>query len=64
MIENCWAISKAHMRKYPHWDDATLEELIREEWARVSQEFINSKVDEIPSRLRDITNVHGDMTGY
>lgn len=63
-IEDCWAIPKAHVRKYPHWDDATLEELIREGWARVSQEFINSKVDEMPNRLRDVINGHGDMTGY
>lgn len=28
LIENCWAIPIAYVRKYPYWDDATLEELI------------------------------------
>lgn len=27
-IENCWQIPKAYTRKYPHWDDETLKELI------------------------------------
>lgn len=27
-IENSWAIPKAYVGKYPHWDDAMLEELI------------------------------------
>lgn len=53
VIENCWAIPKMYTRKYPHWDDDTLKELIKG-WAQVSQEFINSKVQEIPKRLRDV----------
>ncbi len=52
------------MRKYPHWDDSTLEELVREGWARVSQEFINSKVDEMPDKLQAVLDSHGDMTRY
>ena len=52
------------MRNYPHWDDSTLEELIREGWARVRQEFIKSKLDETPDRLQAVLNCHGDMTGY
>ena len=43
-IENCWQPIKQHVRKYPHWDDATLKELIRASWDRVSQEFINENV--------------------
>ena len=52
VVENCWAIPKMYTRKYPHWDDATLENLIREGWAQVSQEFINKRVQEMPDRLR------------
>jgi transposase len=42
-IENCWQPAKQHLRKFPHWDDATTIELIREGWDRVSQEFINKR---------------------
>lgn len=63
-IENCWLIPKSHVHKYHHWDDSTLEELIHEGWAHVSQEFINSKVDEMPDRLQAVLDCHGDMTGY
>ena len=30
VIENCWQPIEQHVRKYPRWDDASLEELIRE----------------------------------
>lgn len=63
-IENCRSIPNSHVRKYPYWDDSTWEELIREGWARVSQEFINSKVDEMPERLEAVLDSHGDMTGH
>lgn len=64
VIENCWAIPKMYTRKYPHWDDNTLKELIKEGWAQVSQEFINSRVQEISKRLRDVIVDEGEMTGY
>ena len=35
-----------------------------EEWATVSQDFINSKVDEMPQRLQAVINEDGAMTGY
>lgn len=41
VVENCWAIPKMYTCKFSHWDDATLENLIQERWAQVSQEFIN-----------------------
>lgn len=44
VVENCWAIPKIYTCKFSHWDDATLENLIRERWAQVSQEFINKSV--------------------
>ncbi len=36
-IENCWQPLEAHMRKYPHWSDNTIKELILEGWTGVSQ---------------------------
>ena len=63
-IENCWLIPKSYERKYPHWDDSKWKELIRERSAHVSQEFINSKVDEMPDRLQAVLDCHGDFTGY
>ena len=64
LIENCWAFSKQHLRKFPHWDDATTKELIVEGWGRVSQAFINEKVDQMPDRLRAVIEGDGQMTGY
>lgn len=50
-IENCWQSIKQHIRKYPHWDDATLKELILEGWSHVTQDFINKQVSTMPDRL-------------
>ena len=63
-IENCWQTIKQHVRKYPHWDDATLKELIRAGWDRVSQEFINERVRSMPERLQSVINSHVAITGY
>ena len=35
-------------------DDNTLKGLIKEGWPQVSQEFFNSRAQEIPKRLRDV----------
>lgn len=64
VIENCWQPVKQHVRKYPHWDDDTLEALIREGWSGVSQEFINERVRSMPERLKEVIKAHGAMTGY
>lgn len=63
-IETCWPIPKSHVRKHPRWDDSTLEELVRAGRAGVSQEFINSKADEMPEKLQSGLDSHRNMTGY
>jgi hypothetical protein len=63
-IENCWVQPKSNDRKIPHWDDSTTRELIVEGWARVSQEFINEKVNSMPTRYRAVLEGEGKMTGY
>ena len=63
-IENCWQLRKQHLRKYPHWDDATTKELIVEGWEAVTQEFINAKVREMPQRLKAVLDSDRQMTGY
>ena len=60
-IENCWLPIKQHLRKYPHWDDATLKELILEGW---TQEFINKRVRSMPDRLQAVLDGEGATTGY
>ncbi len=55
---------KAHMRKYPHWDDQTTKELILEGWAEVSQSFINKLVKSMPDRLKAVIETEGKLTGY
>ena len=63
-IENCWQPPKQHLRKYPHWDDATTKSLIIEGWEAVSQRFINKKVKSMPQRLKDVLTNKGAMTGH
>lgn len=63
-IENCWQPPKQHLKKFPHWDDRTTEELIVEGWDLVSQRFINEKCRSMPQRLRDVIASEGDMVGY
>lgn len=63
-IENTWLPPKNYVRKYPHWDHSTTVELIMEGWATVTQDFINSKVNEMPQRLQAVIDWDGAMTGY
>lgn len=64
IIENCWQSFKQHVRKYPHWDEASLRQLIKNDWARVSQRFINEKTCEMFERLQSIIDAKGTMTDY
>ena len=64
IIENAWQPAKQHVRKFPHWDDNSLKELIIEGWGPVSQDFINERVDQMPARLQAVIDGKGAMTGY
>ena len=64
IIENCWQPIKQHVRKFPHWDDSSLKELIIDEWGRVTQKFINERVDQMPERLQAVIDGKGAITGY
>ena len=63
-IENCWQPVKDQLRKYPHWDDSTMENLMWEGWEKVSQDFINKQVHSMPQRLKDCIASGGVITGY
>ena len=63
-IENAWQPAKQYLKKYPHWDDQTMKELIVERWAHVSQESINKNARSMPDRLRSVLVTEGKMTGY
>ena len=63
-IENSWQPTKQHIKKYPHWDEASLKALICEGWATVSQEFLNERVRSMPQRLKDVISAEGAMTGH
>lgn len=64
IIKNAWQSTKQHVRKFPHWNDFSLKELIVDGWERMSQEFINERVDQMPERLQAVINGKGAMTGY
>ena len=63
-IENCWQPPKQHLKKYLHWDDHTIKELIMEGWDLVLQHFINEKYRSMPKRLKDVIARDGDMVEY
>jgi hypothetical protein len=63
-IENCWLIPKQWLRKWPHWDDTTTQELILEGWKELSQEHINKLVLTMPARLQAVIDSEGKMTGF
>jgi hypothetical protein len=63
-IENCWQPPKQYVKKYPHWDESNTRELAVEGWERVSQSFINERVNSMPKRLQDCIDMDGQMTGW
>jgi hypothetical protein len=63
-IENCWQPPKQYVKKFPHWDEDDTRELALEGWEKVTQEFINSRVNSMPQRLRDVIENEGKLTGY
>jgi hypothetical protein len=63
-IENFWQPPKQYVKKFPHWDEGDTRELALEGWEKVSQDFINNRVDSMPKRLQDCIDMDGQMTGW
>jgi hypothetical protein len=63
-VENCWVVSKQHVRKFLHWDDATIKNLIVKKWTHFSQSFINEKMIEMPHRLKTIIDEDDQIIDY
>jgi hypothetical protein len=42
-IENCWVVSKQHLRQFSHWNDVTTKDLIVEEWDHLSHHLLMKK---------------------
>ncbi|KAF1964030.1 hypothetical protein BU23DRAFT_585773 [Bimuria novae-zelandiae CBS 107.79] len=63
-IENCWQPPKQYVKKFPHWDEGDTRELALEGWDKVTQKFINERVETMPQRLQDCINMDGQMTGW
>jgi len=63
-IENCWRAPKQTLKKYPHWDDSTTREQIREGWEALQQKTINKWIDSMPQRLQDVIDSDGQLTGH
>jgi hypothetical protein len=63
-IENCWQVMKQHLKKYPHCNEFENRELAYEGWQNVSSNFINTRIDSFPSRLRDYIERDGRITGH
>jgi hypothetical protein len=63
-IENSFQVPKEHIRKFTNNNIEGLRELSIEGWAKLKQETINKRVDEMPQRLQDIIDSKGKMTGH
>ncbi|KAK3956948.1 hypothetical protein QBC32DRAFT_394140 [Pseudoneurospora amorphoporcata] len=63
-IEKAWQLPKQYLRKRGKWDDEEVRGLVEEGWAALSQETINSWVDQIPQILQDCIDLEGAMTGH
>jgi len=63
-IEKAWQAPKEAVRTCDVWSDEWLKELAEEGWAGLTQEKINSWVDQIPQILQDIVINEGRMSGY
>jgi hypothetical protein len=63
-IENCWQPPKQYVKKFPHWDEINTRELALEGWDKISQSFINERVEAMPKRLQDCIDMDGQMTGW
>jgi hypothetical protein len=64
LIENCWQPPKQYVRKFPHWNEVDTRELALEGWDKVSQDFINTRIETMPQRLQDCIDMDGQMTGW
>ena len=62
-IENCWQPMKQHLKKFPHWNEFETRDLAREGWQKVSQGFINTRINSMPQRLQDCIDMEGRITG-
>lgn len=60
-IEDAWSYPKKFVKKQPHWTDAITEELAKEAWAQIPQNWLNKCVDSIPQRLQDCIDSGGQL---
>lgn len=60
-IENGWQSTKQYARKHSHWDEKTLQELIKEGWEKITQRWINKRVNSMPKRLREVDQRDGQL---
>jgi hypothetical protein len=63
-IKNCCQPPKQYIKKFPHWDEQDTRELALEGWEKISQKFINDRVETMPKRLQDCIDIDGQMTGW
>lgn len=52
------------MKKHPHQDEFETRELTYQGWQKVTQKFINKRVEQMPERLQACRDMDGRMTGY
>ena len=65
-IENVWSLLKRGVRRSIRRGDdlSRLEALLRQEWERLSQAVINRLIESMPSRIRQVIELSGEVTKY
>lgn len=60
-IEDGWSHPKHYVKKRPHWDAETVNELVQEGWNAIPQKWINKLCDSMPQRLQDCVDSRGQI---
>jgi hypothetical protein len=53
-----------YAKKFPHWNEQDTRELALEGWEKVSQNFINNRINSMPQRIQDCIDLEGQMTAW
>lgn len=63
-IENAWMAPKAALAKVDAWDEETIWEVALEGWNGLSMKTINKWIDSMPTRLKAVIELEGQMCAF
>lgn len=63
-IENAWRAPKGQVRQHAIWNPEALKEYAELGWAGLKQKTIDDWVISLPSRLRDVVHLKGQLSAF